>query len=250
MSTGVVEFDYAVVMSQPYRFADWFQDQLDRRGWDGPEFHRRFGVARATVGAWLRGERTPFPPKSTKIIADAFGMDERMVLIAAGHMEDDGLYERLARMVMLQQTRDELRRISEEVEGGEGLPVAVTRRLTTNGIANIERTEGKPPVRILEDDLRGALSPFGLEVVGNVARDFGFHCGDVLVMDRPSGRQPSDRQIVAVRINDDAYVLRRWCLTRDGVELRDGRDNVVRRISPFDDTDIMGLYITFKPGPR
>ena len=54
-------------------FSGWFSTQLKRRKWSAADFHRESGVARSTVGAWVRGTRLP-DPASIDLIADVFGL--------------------------------------------------------------------------------------------------------------------------------------------------------------------------------
>lgn len=109
-----------------------------------------------------------------------------------------------------------------------------------------------PSVGVAPEDIQGARSPFALEVTGDCMRAVGIYSGDIVILDRPDGRPPRDGQIVAVRVGEDEYTLKRWCVTADGaVELRDGDGRVVYRLTPNTHVEVLGFYLTFKPrAPR
>lgn len=107
-----------------------------------------------------------------------------------------------------------------------------------------------PTVGVAAEDIQGARSPFALEVTGDCMAAIGIMEGDIVICDVPAGRLPRDGQLVVARVNGDEVALKRWCVTRQGVELRDGAGQVVYALADPSQVEILGLYLTYKPGPR
>lgn len=108
-------------------------------------------------------------------------------------------------------------------------------------------------IKVVDTDIEGARSPFGLEVTGDCFKSIGILSGDVVIVEAAEGREPQDRQLVVVRVGDEV-TLKRWTRREDGVvHLLDGDGLIVHRIDPdeWDDVEVIALYVTFKPlSPR
>jgi transcriptional regulator with XRE-family HTH domain len=64
-------------------FADWLQDELQRREWRQADFARVAGVDVSMVSRWLRGRRPD--PTSLERVAAALGVEIDALLTLAGH---------------------------------------------------------------------------------------------------------------------------------------------------------------------
>lgn len=230
-------------------FGDWLTRWLDREGWSVPEFARRANVPPQTAYRWAKNERVPKPQYWPRI-AHALGVSEATVASAAAGLRlGTSRPDPLELQRLLAAERSANLRYAEEVSAvprGVSVPIegyipADTFRWTTH--------DRQGTVDILESDLKGARSAYALIATGDCMMRIGIVSGTIVILDRPDGRMPSDGQIVAVRVNQDQYTLKRWVMVDGHPELHDGDGQLVYRLNPLDDVDVIGFYITHKPGP-
>lgn len=240
----------------PPTFGEWLEDQLKERGWSRPRLARMIDYSPGAVTSWIRGDRTP-EERACVMIAEVFGISANEVLRRAGRPElpDPEILVDAGTKIPLPDTSDpwehldqRLRRI--EIQIGESLPkVEVIGRVPADGV-RWAAIGDVYTVEVTRARLGNARAPFGLEVTGECFRSVGIYSGDVVIVDPPMGRVPQDRQIVVVRVGDDV-TLKRWCVVGDAIELRDGDERVVYRLSDGDDFEVQGLYVTHEPfAPR
>lgn len=253
-------------------FGEWLDDQLRERRWSRPRLARLIDYSPAAVAAWVRGVRLP-EERACIAIADAFGIDAGEVLERAGRpttglttspteqstqvpltdsqrLTDDTVTQFLSRIESeVQQITAGMRRAGllpgPPLELGEEVALPVIGRVPADSL-RWTAVEEELSVDVTRAEVGNARAPFGLIASGDCFRWIGIWSGDVVICDRSLGREPKDRQIVVVRVNNDV-TLKRWCVTGNGVELRDGDEQVVYRVQPEDDIEIIGFYLTYKP---
>lgn len=124
--------------------------------------------------------------------------------------------------------------------------VSVIGRVPADALRWTAGMEDYGDVEVTRAEVGNARAPFALIATGDCWRSIGLMSDDIVLCDRALGREPRDRQIVVVRINEEV-TLKRWCITGDGVELRDGNEEVAYRIRPGDEVEVIGFYLTFRP---
>lgn len=65
-------------------FGEWLLQQIERREWSQADFARLSKMNPQNISRWINNERVP-SPRSCLRMADIFGIDEDVVLRAAGH---------------------------------------------------------------------------------------------------------------------------------------------------------------------
>lgn len=242
--------DYDVPMSdETVPFGAWLQQQIDRKGWSLRDFASRVGVSHSTVSRWIQQGRQPETEQCASIAA-ALGVDPDLVLARARHRDARGSDAVLEANRILREENQRLRTdLDETTIRMEATPIGrdipVVGRVPADTIRWTE-DEGIEPVRILEEDLKGARLPVGLLVTGDCMRAIGILPGDVVVVDRNVDRDPLNGEIVVIRVNGE-FTLKRWHREGNRIELRDGNDVLVHTLSPLDEYSIEAFYITYKP---
>lgn len=160
----------------------------------------------------------------------------------------------------IEAIHQDLREVKEEMQAvrtrfvpvsvvDDSFAVAVIGRVPADGVRWAAMTE-EWSVEVPRERLRNTADPIGLEVTGDCFRSLGIWSGDVVICDRVEGRRPHDRDLVVVRIGD-GISLKRWCIAEDTVELRDGNEQVVHRITNGDDVEVLAFFVTYVPiAPR
>lgn len=193
----------------------------------------RVGVSRAYIGNIERGEASLSFPVLHRLA--------RALNVTIGELTDpdepptrltqEDAAEYFLKVVASQQLRD-IRVI--------GFVPADTLRWTATDVIG--------SVKIAEHKLRNAHGElFALEVRGDCLASIGILNTDIVILERPEGRAPRDRQLVLVHIPGTGVTLKRWCVTDDGIELRDGDERVVHRVEFNEDIEVQGFFVTFDP---
>lgn len=205
-------------------FGAWLKHHRRERNltqWDVADLVNVEGVDQPYISQIERGKIGRPSEERVRAFARAVGGDEEEALEAAGWQ----------RIVV--------------VPGGT--QVRIVGRIPADSLRWMElEGESVQTVSVAPEFLVGARSPFALEVSGDCLRSIGIYHGDAVVFDTPISEPPRDRQLVAIRVGDEV-TLKRWCVTGDGVELRDGDEAVVHHVRADDDLEVIGLYLTFVP---
>lgn len=250
LSSILADSFYAVSMRMQERpFGEWLRDEIDRKGWIPAMLADALGVPDGTVARWLNGARVP-SSASCKRIAAALGVDPDLVLAHAGHRDRR---DNPAQDAVIQQQRQEINRLRSDLDESQirlevtpiGRDIPVVGRVPADSIRWTD-DEGLDPVRVLEDDLKGARLPVGLLVTGDCMRAIGILPGDVVIVDRNVDRDPHSGELVVIRVGGE-YTLKRWHRDGNRIELRDGDGALVATLSPLDEYSIEAFYITYKP---
>ena len=270
---------YHFLMREPETFGEWLRFEIDRRELTQQQFARLIDVSQTTVSSWINDVQPP-TKRNCRRIADALGVERDVVYQYAGREPaprqplvqvptDQSTEEPLTGSQLL--TQDVLQQHLSRIERGLGEIAAAMRRagmipvdidLSDDwiGVPVVGRVpadslrwtamEEEFDVEMLRADVGHARAPFGLIATGNCLKSIGIYSGDIIICDRAEGREPQDRQLVVVRVGTEV-TLKRWCVGSEGVELRDGDEEVVYRINAGDDIEIIGFYLTYKPvAPR
>lgn len=85
MSTLLLSPRYTTLMaSNDADFGEWLREQIERREWQQADFAREGRFTTASVSRWINNEQLP-TPQSCLRIASTLGVDDDIVLRAAGH---------------------------------------------------------------------------------------------------------------------------------------------------------------------
>lgn len=233
-------------------FGDWLRQQLKKREWSQGELARRSGYRPGVVSTWVNDKRLP-RERSLKDIARALELPEDEVFAAAGYEPEGADGSRLAREEALQMIQ-RVEQINRELRAT--LEAFVVTEVVAEGVPIVgyvpadslrwAAAEDLGTVEVTPQEIAGTRRPYAVIVRGNCMRSVGILDGDIVILDDPAGRQPRDQQIVAVEIDGDV-TLKRWCETPDGIELRDGDENVVHSLTGRENVRVLGLYVTFRP---
>lgn len=84
-------------------FGPWFGSMLHVRGWSQKEAGRRIEVSPSLISKWCLGKQRP-NTMSCRLIAHAFGLPVREVMVRAGHADpamphDDPIKDQLHRLI-------------------------------------------------------------------------------------------------------------------------------------------------------
>lgn len=240
------------VENEQHSFAIWLRAACAYRQWEQADLAREAVVSTGLVNAWWHGKKIP-GTRSCRKIANALGIDEQVVLAMAGHGSSAAPVDQLKLLGEVQQFRRTLLHIEGDLSVFEGRLNVVTHGVLVRVMGRVPAdaprfasTEGLPAtIDVLESDLKGAQNPAALLVTGDCWRSIGLLTGDYVIVDRAAGRSAQNGQIVVVRVNGE-YTMKRWVQRDTRIELRDGDDRVAATISPFDDYEVWGFYITHK----
>lgn len=136
----------------------------------------------------------------------------------------------------------------------EGVMLPVRGRVPADSVRYASGQDGASmqEIEVLPGKIADTRSPYALEVTGDCFHSIGILSGDVVIVDAAEGRSPRNYQLVVVRIGREV-TLKRWVETEEGIELRDGDESVVHRITAGqgDDLEVLAFYVTFEPlAPR
>lgn len=210
-----------------------FREELDlTQG----ELAARVGISRAYIGHIERGRGSLSFPVLLNL-ARALG-------VSVGELTDpDEPVERITQEQAAEYFFDSLRVIAAQqvrsVDVIGYVPADDLRWTGSDDLGNVEVAQHKV------SHAQGEL--FALVVRGDCLSSLGILESDIVILEKPEGRSPQDRQLVLVHIPDQGITLKRWCQTPHGVELRDGDEHVIYTFNAGEEINIQGLYVTFDP---
>lgn len=234
-------------------FGDWLQDILDRKGWTISDLARQIGVQPSTVSRWRSGLRVPEPPQCRRI-ANALGINRFLVLYQAGHIDElpsprlQLEAERISRDLVatfeatFEQAREELAEI-RNAEVGAQVALVYYGPVPADSLRwSAGEQEGE--MRRVPVEWIGTRAPEEFLVV-TTADDglapLGIHAGYDVLIERTSGREPSNGEIVLVRV-ESIRRLAVWDRDGDWIELRDGYGTTMAHVSILADIEVIGFH--------
>lgn len=229
--------------SETVTFGEWLREQLGRKNLSQADLARAVGVVTSTTSHWVNNKRVPDPP-ACHAIAAALDIDSDIVLAMAGHRPLTIPLSRYRLDERLRRAERALRIVEEEIDAEAGVAIRLYGRVPADSVRWIHAAEGEEIVRVPESWI-GTRSPDQFLVVqasGDCLAAHGILDGHYVLLERASGRQPENAEIVLIRLHDE-YTLKEWHRDGDWIELRDGGGNPVHRMSILADFELIGIYV-------
>lgn len=204
------------------------------------------------MSTWVNDKVVP-SERSLRAIARAFELPVEEVFTAAGY-EPEGAdarspsVEEVRRMML--EVRPFLREIGDlleryDVEEVEPITIAIVGYIPADGL-RWAAADRLGTIDVTSGEIEGAHDPFAVIVRGDCLQPIGIFAGDTVILDHAPNRLPRHRELVAVEL-DGEVTLKRWTVTDDGIELRDGSERVVHRLRGVEQVRILGFYVTYRP---